>query len=83
MFPASVECILSQMMIIMLISVISSWKRTYAVVVPLLLLLSVIIVQGRISSLCTVVSIEFVGLDVVLFTFLCGGGVFVFLYGVW
>jgi hypothetical protein len=53
-------------MIIMLISVISSWKRTYAVVVPLLLLLSVIIVQGRISSLCTVVSIEFVGLDVVL-----------------
>ena len=44
------------------------------VVVQLLFLLSVIIVQGRISSLCTVVSIEFVGLDVVLLLF-CGGGV--------
>ena len=34
-------------------------------------------VQGRISSLCTAGSIEFVGLDV-LFTFLCGGSGFVF-----
>ena len=75
MFPASVECILSQMMIIVLISVISSWKMIYAVgCTTTLVLLSVYYRARAISSLSTFVSIEFVGLGA-MSTFLCGGGV--------
>ena len=68
MFPASVECILSQMMIIMLISVISSWKMIYAVgcTTTLVIAISILSCKGYFLP-CIFVSIEFVGLDVDVF----------------